>query len=79
MEAADGALTARLAGDALITAARSRDSAEYGLQETARFLFIDAAIAPPDNLSLVGEAILEPENSQQLILGTNLVILVRGC
>lgn len=60
VEAADGALTAKLAGDALITAAKSNDSAEQGLQDTALLRLADAPIAPPDSLNLVGEAILEP-------------------
>lgn len=75
MEAADGALTARLAGDALITAARSRDSAEYGLQETALLRLADAPIAPPDSLNRVGEAILEPGEGIKVDLVLRLYIL----
>lgn len=43
-----------------MTAARSKDSAEYGLQETARLRFADAPMAPPESLRRVGEAILDP-------------------
>jgi hypothetical protein len=43
-----------------MTAARSKDSAEYGLQDTALLRLADAPIAPPDNLRRVGEAILDP-------------------
>lgn len=65
MDAAEGALTAKLAGEALITAARSNDSAEYGLQDTALLRLTDAPIVPPDSLRRVGEAILEPEKEKQ--------------